>query len=193
MPDSVRSDAQRPTASAKIILFLVDAFRPILFVVGFVLRLVYRLLFSWWLNPRFDRWIERGFAEEIRQAMPFLFDRYGGKVVADPRPEANDPHMDYVCIGTQNLIFEFARWRSENYEVRVSPSFAPTDSYELTNALYVADAESTSKAYPEAESWQHFSRLLEPRFTLLELAFSKDNFQETKLKLAKLRLSPSPD
>jgi len=125
--------------------------------------------------------------------MPFLFDRYDGRVVADPRPEANDPQMDYVCIGTQNLTFKFARWRRENYEARVSPSFAPTDSYELTDALYVADTESTAKAFPEAESWQHFSRLLEPRFKLLELAFSKDKFQETKLKLAKLRLTSTPD
>src|SRR5206468_6088103 len=41
---------------------------------------------------------------------------------SDPRSEANDPHMDYVCIGARNLIFKFGRWRSENYEVRVSPS-----------------------------------------------------------------------
>jgi len=163
-----------------------------LLVVGFVLRLAYRVLISWWLNPQFERWAERAFADEIRQAMPFLVDRYEGKVVADPRPEANDPHMDYVCMGTRHLVFKFARWRRQNYEVRVSPSFAPTDSYELSDALYVADTDSTSKAFPEAESWQNFSRLLEPRFELLELAFSKDNFQAAKLKLAKLRVASTP-
>src|SRR6266576_2678011 len=54
---------------------------------------------------------------------------------SDPRSEANDPHMDYVCIGARNLIFKFGRWRRENYEVRVSPSFARTDSYEIVDAL----------------------------------------------------------
>ena len=53
--------------------------------------------------------------------------------------------MDYICIGARNLIFKFGRWRSENYEVRVSPSFAPTDSYEIVDALRVADpAESAT-------------------------------------------------
>jgi len=162
-------------------------------LVGFVLRLLYRLLFSWWLNPLFDRWIQKAFADEIRKAMPFLFDRYEGRVVPDPRPEANDPNMGYVCIGTQNLIFKFARWRRENYEVRVSPSFAPTDSYELVDALRVVDSAANAQSFPEADGWQLFSRLLEPRFRFLEVAFSKDNFQKTKLNLAKLRLSSTPD
>jgi hypothetical protein len=192
MPDSVRPYTQRPTTSARIVLFLLEVFRPILFVLGFVLRLLYRLLFSWWLNPLFDRWVQKAFADEIRQAMPFLFDRYQGRVIPDPRPEANDPQMDYVCVGTQNLIFKFARWRRENYEVRVSPSFAPTDSYELADALRVADSAANAQAFPEVNSWRHFSRLLEPRFRSLEVVFSKDNFQRTKLKLAGLRLTSTP-
>ena len=183
MPDSVRR-----TTSPKVLRFLLEVFRPILLVVGFVLRLFYRLSFSWWLNPLFDRSIQNAFADEIRQAMPFLFDRYKGRVVSDPRPEANEPYMDYACVGTQDLIFKFARWRGEKYEVRVSPSFAPTDSYELADALCVADSAANAQAFREADRWQLFSQLLEPRFSSLELAFSKDNIQNTKLKLAKLRL-----
>ena len=71
-------------------------------------------------------------------------------MVSDPRPEANDPHMDYVCVGTRNLIFKFARWRRENYEVRVSPSLAPTDSYELVDALRVADSAANAQAVPRS-------------------------------------------
>ena len=121
---------------------MLEALRPIFFVVGFVR-----------LNPLSDRWIQRAFADEIRRAMPFLFDRYEGRVIPDPRPEANDLNMDYVCVGTHNLIFKFARWRRENYEVRVSPSFAPTDLYELVDALRVADSAANAQPLPEAESW----------------------------------------
>lgn len=171
-------------------VFLLVVCRPILLLIGFVLRLVYRLFFSWWLNPALDHWNRKAFADEVRQAMPFLFDQYKARVVPDPRPEANDPHMDYVCIRARNLIFKFGRWRSENYEVRVSPSFAPTDSYEIVDALRVADPAANAQPFPEVASWKLLSRILEPSFHLLETAFHQDNFQDTKFRLAQLRLTP---
>jgi hypothetical protein len=85
--------------------------------------------------------------------------------------------MDYICIGARNLIFKFGRWRSENYEVRVSPSFAPTDSYEIVDALRVADPAANAQPFPEVASWKLLSRFLEPRFHPLETAFHQDNFK----------------
>lgn len=66
-----------------------EVFRPIFFLVGFVSRLFYRVGFSWWLNPLFARWVQNGFAEEIKQKIPFLFGLYGYgyKVVEDPMGE----------------------------------------------------------------------------------------------------------
>jgi len=109
---------------------------------------------------------------------------------SDPRSEANDPHMDYVCIGARNLLFKFGRWRSENYEVRVSPSFARTDSYEIVDALGVADPAANAQPFLEVASWKLLSRFLEPRFHPLETAFHRDNFQDIKFRLAQLRLTP---
>ena len=122
--------------------------------------------------------------------MPFLFDGYGARVTSAPRPEPIDTSTDIVFIATRNLIFEFSCWRRENYAVRGSPNFAPTDSYELVDALRVADPTAKVQSFPTVESWHRISRLLEPRFSLLEAAFHRDNFQDTKVRLAQFRLSP---
>jgi hypothetical protein len=183
----VRSNTRRPTAFGRLVLIVVGLFRPIVFVFGVLLRSLYQLLFSWWLNPIIDGWLHKAFADDLRHAMPFLFDLYDARLVPDLRPAANDPRKEYVCIGTQNLIFQFARWRRENYEVRVSPSFAPSDSYDLVDALRIVDSKN-AQAFPDVDSWQVLSRFLEPRFCALEAAFSRDNFQETKVRLAKIRL-----
>lgn len=115
---------------------MLEIFRPIFLLVGFASRLFYRVGFSWWLNPLFDRWIQNGFAEELKQTIPFLFGLYGYgcKVVEDPKPEANDESMDYIWMASRSLIFKFSRWRRENYGIQVAPTFAPTEFYEVVDA-----------------------------------------------------------
>jgi len=84
---------------ARILLFIVEVFRPILLAIGFVLRLVYQVLFSWWLNPALDRWIRNEFEQELKLEIPWLFDLHGGRAVPDPKPYTNDDAMDYLCVG----------------------------------------------------------------------------------------------
>jgi hypothetical protein len=119
--------------------------------------------------------------------MPFLFYHYGGKVVADSRPRANDPGMDYVCVASGSLVFKFARWRSENYAIQVAPAFAPTDLYDLLDVLRLTDSTVNTNLPQLDTSWRLFGQLLEPRFRLLEEAFSPDHFPDTKVRLAQMR------
>lgn len=172
------------TMSARILLFLIEVLRPILLLIGFVLRLSYQVFFSWWLNPVFDHWIRSDFAKEIRQAIPSLFDLHGGRVVPDPKPSTNDRNMSYLCVASTYLVFKLCRWHGENYAVQVAPRFSPTDFYDLLNALRFTDPTANTNAPLLNVSWRGWGELLEPRFLLLERAFSAEEFPDTKARLA---------
>jgi hypothetical protein len=183
----------RPTTAAgRIVIFLLVAFGPVLRLVELVLKALYRVLFSSWLNPAFDHWSRESFANEIKQDFPFLFAQYEGKIVPSPRPAMQSPGTAYVCIAAMNLLFEFSRWRNENYAIRVSPVFAPKDSYELVDALRVVELGGLTTLSPSVENWPFFARFLEPRFPPLATAFNQENFADTKKKLADLRLGIEP-
>ena len=181
------------TLAGQVATFLLHTLRPVLRLVAIAFEFAYKLLFSWWLNPILDYSAKKSFVEEIKQAAPFLFAEYEGKVVPEPRPEANDSRTGHICIVSRNLFFRFSRgWRMENYAVRVSPSFVPNDSYDLIDALRVVDPAAESALSPGAASWNHFARLLEPRIHLLETAFTQENFGDTKRKIALLQINKVP-
>jgi hypothetical protein len=170
--------------SGRILIFLIEVFQPLFWIIRFVFRIVNPVLFSWWATPLFERWDQNGFAEDIRQAIPSLFDVYGGRVVRDPNPRMNSSSMGYVCIGCPTLIFKFHRWRRESYGIEVAPAFAPGELFELADVLDVLDPTTNTELALTNESWYHWGRLLESRFPLLEQAFRAECFQETKERLA---------
>ena len=131
-----------------------------------------------------DRRSQKSFADEIKQATPFLFDQYEGKVVSDPRPEAHDRGVSGVCITSGNLFLRFSQWRTESYDVRVSPTFSPNDSHDLIDALRVVDPVKGTELPSDVNNWHHFARLLEPRFGQMQSAFNQENFADAKRKFA---------
>jgi hypothetical protein len=72
MPKSLRFYTRRLSTRQKVLLFLVEVFRPFFWLV----RVVCLVLFGWWLGPLFDRWIRNGFVQEIQEKIPFLFGTY---------------------------------------------------------------------------------------------------------------------
>ncbi|MGA2301065.1 MAG: hypothetical protein ABSG77_10290 [Candidatus Acidiferrum sp.] len=176
------------TTKKQVIFFLIDVFRPVYYILAFFLPLIWKVFFSWWLGPLLDHHFDQLFEAEIRQAAPFLFDLFGGKVRQPPQPEPKGSQIERVCIATENIIFQFSRWHREDYKVLVSPAFLPNNSYDLIDALRVADPVDQTISSPKAYSWPLFARLLEPRYHLLEIAFNRDNFVDTEKKLAELRL-----
>ena len=176
--------APQPSAAARVLLFLFEVFRPVIWIIGFIFRMINPVLFSWWVNPLFDHWIRSGFADDIRNSIPTLFDLHGGKVIPDPKPETNASGMDYVCISIPTLVFKFRRWRSENYGVEVAPTFAPKESFELPDVLNALDATVAPDRNLMDTSWRYWGKLLEPRVQLLQHAFSLEHFQNTKEKLS---------
>lgn len=156
-------------------------------MAGLVLPFLYKLFFSWWLNPLLDRWLRNRFAEELRLRIPFLFDLYGARVVRDPRRETNSSAVAYVCIAAGGIILKFRSWRDGAYGIQISPASAPSDFYELLDALKAVDPAVDTKLPALEFSWSAWGKLLEPRFHLLQQAFRQEQFAETKIKLAALR------
>jgi hypothetical protein len=169
---------------------LIEALRRLVLLAVFVLRVVYQVFLSWWVNPLLDRWARNDFARDLQTAIPSLFDLHGGRVVGDPKPAPNEHAMGYVCIATGGLIFKFRQRREESFGVQVSPVFAPGDFCELLDALKVVDPTVDTKIPALDFSWRCWGQLLEPHFYLLEQAFSRQQFAETKEKLYK-RISAS--
>jgi len=161
------------TVVVRVVLFLFKVLRP-------PLRIAYAALFSWWLSPAFRRIGQKRSLEEIKNSAPFLFNIYGARAISDPRPEANDPRLSCIYIATSSLVFKFSEWHNEYFDVRVAPVFAPMDSYNVIDALRIADPSGRSTLPQEIEGWHQFARVLEPRFHFLEAAFNQENFQETK-------------
>jgi len=135
------------------------------------------------MNPLYDHWVRDDFAKDIRKAIPSLFDRHGGRVVPDAKPYGNDENMDYVCVACPSLILKFRRWHRENYSIEIAPAFAPTDSYEVIDALLLVDSQADVDQSKLDVDWWRWGNLIEPRFVLLEHAFDAEHFAETKAML----------
>jgi hypothetical protein len=128
------------------------------------------------------------FADEIKQAAPFLFaPQYGGKVISDPRPRTRDRSVRSLCIASGNLFLRFSQWRMESYSVRVSATLTPNDSYDLRDALCIVDPAANTELPPEIDGWHHFARLLEPKFEQMQRSFNPENFTDSKRKFDLLR------
>jgi hypothetical protein len=133
----------------------------------------------------FGRWTERSFAKDIETAAPFLSVEYGAALTKS-HPKARSPRFECKLRLSRNLIFEFSKWRDENYWVRVSPTFAPRDSYDLLDVLGAASTEPASiPSY--IMSWSQFAKRVEPKLMAIENTFSEENFAATKARLANLQ------
>ena len=122
--------------------------------------------------------------QEIKDAIPTLFDLHGGRVISDPKPDTNDSNMDYLCVASRSLIFKFCRWHRENYAVQVAATFASTEFYDVLDAVHLVDPTANTKLAMLDGSWRVWGQLLDPRFHLLEQAFNAEHFPDTKARLA---------
>jgi hypothetical protein len=128
---------RRPLTRKQKAFFLIDVFARF-FCLAWLLRLIWKIFFSWWLGPLMDHHFDQLFVAEIRQSIPFLFNLFGGKAIPPPQPEPKGSQIERVCVATESLVFQFSRWHREDYKVLVSPAFAPKNSYDLIDALRVA-------------------------------------------------------
>ena len=128
---------------------VIELLRPLVWVIGFVFKVVYYVFFAWWLTPWLRYKANRELVEDTERSLWFLLLAPGAiKILHAEWPT--------VQILSGNLLFTVVRWRDET-NVSVAPRHAPTESYKLG---FLDDA----------------ARLLQTRLEDLNAGFSEERF-----------------
>jgi hypothetical protein len=88
-----------------VILVLI---RPVLKVVGAIFSPIYRFLFEGFDNQTHKKLHER-LCQGIRQNLPWLFDRYGAKVIPNTRPYPRAFDYAVVTVSAERMLFALFR------------------------------------------------------------------------------------
>lgn len=167
-----------------IINYLV---RPPLTLVRFVFSPIYDFLFGW-LDRRSARNDQRKLEQDIRGALPFLFDEHCGCQVPNegvPFP----PGFDYafVTIAVDNLLIRFCRGRGD-LDVRIASKNAPNDWHELCLLLSLIDGKEDLQ-HRDVVDLRHASRLLQPQIDRLKRAFTGNTGEDLRQRLGEVYTS----
>jgi prepilin-type processing-associated H-X9-DG protein len=160
---------------------LIDLVRPIVQLLAFVLKTIYRVLFRWWLDPWLQRKQNQSLLDDIQKNLHFLF--LDGHVVQHPQIRVLPFDYTSAEINWENLLFSFTRVREE-VSVLVAPRHAPNLSYELGPLVAAVEDRQYSERDVIA-SLSDAADLLRPRLELLNAAFSEQEFPRTRDKLWK--------
>lgn len=158
---------------------LVEFVAPLFLGIGFIIKVVYYILFAWWLDPWLRRKANRALLDDITKNLHFL--------VSDSR--ANVSHSLKVVpsewptveIPWGNLLFTLVRWRGDT-SVSVAPSHAPGESYELGPVVAALECRNFSER-DVVNDIADAGDLLRPRLEALNTAFSEEMFPHIKARL----------
>ena len=134
-----------------------------------ILSPTYDLLFGW-LDRRLARKGEQKLAQDVRDAIPYLFREHQGHIVPNqgvPFP----PGFDYafVTVAVGDILIRFCRGRGE-LDVRIASKGDPREWHELSLLLSLMTKEENLQRWGIVDVWQA-ARLLEPHLHSLERAF----------------------
>lgn len=143
---------------------VVAIVRPILLAVGFVVKLIYAVLFAWWVHP----WVQRkGNAKligEIQAQLAFLVlqDSANMKAIRADWPT--------VELSWENVLLTIVRWHDE-ISVMVAPRSAPGKAYLLGHVIAAMENRHLSDRYA-VNDLSDAAELLRPRLEALNAALS---------------------
>jgi hypothetical protein len=136
---------------------VLEFLRPLILGLGFAFKIVYYVIFAWWLAPWLRHKANRELMSDIERHLYFLISGPSAiRVLHAEWPTAE--------ILSGNLLFTISRWHDET-TVSVAPKHSPAQSYQLGS---LDDA----------------ARLLRTRVEDLNAAFSEEEFsRETRFYL----------
>ena len=162
--------------------------------IGRTIGKIYRLLFEWWLDVPMARRAQERFAQEIREALPFLFAECGGQIV--PNEGIRFPPgggYSYVTIAIEHLLLRFCRGRGE-FRVHVASRLDLTrdrsDWKDVELELSVLDRSEESESSTSISSFRTAGRVLQAELSSLLEATSEGQWDLVKRKV-NARFPPS--
>jgi hypothetical protein len=155
-------------------LRILQFFGPLILGIGLVFKVVYYVLFAWWLGPWLDHKANGELVDDVTRNLYFLFPEPSSIRVL----RAEWPTVE---IPWGNLLFTIARWRGDT-TVSVAPRHDPVQSYEL-GPLVAAFERRHFSEHDIVNDLTDAARLLRPRLEALNAAFSEQEFPRVRQRL----------
>ncbi|HKN70540.1 MAG TPA: hypothetical protein VJX30_05900 [Terriglobales bacterium] len=158
---------------------------PLFAGLGFILMVIRKILFAWWLDPLLQRKANRALWDDVQTNFYFLTS---AGHLAKERPAHIHP-FDYASIRIifDNLCFCFTRGRGE-LNISLSPSRAPEDSHHLDWVVAALASRDATELEPMG-SLDEVAQVIRPRLDALNRAFSESEYPEFRKKLSEEKKS----
>jgi hypothetical protein len=157
----------------------MDLAWPLFAGLGFVLNVINRALFAWWLGPWLQRKANKELWDDVQANLYFLYTR--GQPIKEKWPRALPFDYASVYIVFENLRFCFTRGRGE-FNVSVAPRHLPNDSYQLAVIIAALDSTDVTQVM-QLSDLSKAGDLLRARLDDLNGAFSESRYPDFKKKL----------
>ena len=153
-----------------------DQLVPIFLGIGFVIKMLYKVVFGWWLDPWLQRRENRVLWDDVQANFYFLTS----KARVDLSGPTTIHPFDYasVEIPWENLLVTITRGRGDT-AVSVAPRHAPRENYELGPLIAALERRHYSER-DIVNDLPSAANLLRPRLQQLNAAFSEEEFPRTK-------------
>ena len=161
--------------------WLVAFITPPLLVVGFVVKTLYKLLFSG-ADRRLAKREQDRLAKEIHEEMPFLFGEYGARIIPNqgvPFP----PGFDYAIVTLEigDLLFRFIRGRGD-LDVWVASKNAPQEWHDVLLVIRAME-DPADMRYAGFIFLRDAAVVLRKKMPLIQEALSAPRLTETQQHL----------
>lgn len=158
---------------------LLEFVAPFFLGIAFIIKIVYYVLFAWWLDPWLRRRANRVLLDDITKNLYFL--------VSDPQTYIHRPlgvlkaECPTIEISWGNLLFTVVRWRGDT-NMSVAPRHAPRESYQIGPVVAALECRHLSDR-DVVNDLADAGNLLRPRLDALNAAFSEQEFPRIKARL----------
>jgi hypothetical protein len=159
-------------------LRILELVGPVFLGVGFIIKMLYNVAFSWWLDPWLRRKANRALLDDITANLYFLISEPQASVRSIGVLQSEWPTVE---ISWDNLLFTVVRWRGDT-NVSVAPRHARGESYELGPLVAVLECRHFSER-DVVNDLAGAANLLRPRLQALNAAFSAQEFPRIKDRL----------
>ena len=155
---------------------ILDFLAPLFLGIGFVVKLFYKITFSWWLDPWLQGKANRALWDDVQANFYFLTSEshadFSGPTTIHPFDYAS------VKIPWENLLVTISRGRGDT-TVSVAPRHAPRENYEL-GRLIAALERRPLRARDMVDTLGGAADLLGPFLQQLNFCFSEQEFPRTR-------------